>query len=359
MRAWVAAFVVAVALGTAPPAHPSPGDAAVAKTLLEAGKKAFGARKYEEALALLRKAQAEDPALLEAIAWKAQALEKVKDDAAALAAYREFLDLLSRKEASGGATAEERRQGTAAEKRVEALAFAEREFARLEGKFASDLMALARDRIQKGDPSSALRAAERILAVLPKHPEATALRNGFVEPSEGGPFADVAAWKDYLPGRPFPVDSAVYAEGILTLDTKSGGKLRIQPPVSLGPDFAYEVEFRLLAAHEPAWSAGLCFGETQDGLYTLQAGRSEVSLLQGKVGGAPRTLASIAVAPVEPGAWHRLGIVVRGNRWRIWYDGEGLAEGADDSVVTISGEIGIAQKSSKVERRVLRTGTLR
>jgi tetratricopeptide (TPR) repeat protein len=106
------------------------GDAVVARTLLQNGKKAVTYRKYDEAVTLLRKALVEDPDLAEAAYWIGVALDRSKDDLGALAAYRDFLAILDRKGAA--ATPEEKKLRGTAQRRVDALAAGEKEFRKLE-----------------------------------------------------------------------------------------------------------------------------------------------------------------------------------------------------------------------------------
>src|SRR5688572_12966965 len=95
--------LLALSLLLGAPAGAVAGDSVVAGALLAQGKKALSSRKFEDAVALFHKAWTEDPNLAEAVYWKAQALEKMKNASAALVAYRDFLALVEKKKAAGRA----------------------------------------------------------------------------------------------------------------------------------------------------------------------------------------------------------------------------------------------------------------
>jgi tetratricopeptide (TPR) repeat protein len=359
MRAMLSVGVLlgALILG---PAHPAlAGDSVVAKTLFTEGKKAFNARKYEDAATLFKKAASEDPFLIEAVSWRAQALEKCKDTAGALAAYREYISLAERKKGSGGLSPEEDRLRGAAEKRVEALAQSEKEFRALEEKYVADLLAVAKARLAKGEPAAALKAADRVLEILPRQEEALALHRRLSEESPNGPFAAVFEWKDLLADRSFQSNSVSYTEGKLTLDATIGGKLRPTPGVSFGSDFGYEAEFRIATAYDPAWTAGLSFGDTSEGYYGLIAYRTKLDLAYGKPPANPTILGSVATEEVAVEAWHRIGVLTRGNVIEGWLDGRKCIESTLKGRTDAAGEIGISMTCCRVEWRLIRAGRIK
>lgn len=341
------------------PAPAVAGDPVVAKTLLESARKSLAAKKYDEAVQLLKRVSTEDPSLIEAVYLRAQALEKLKDDPGALAAYREFLDLFAKKAASGGTTPEEQKLKPPAEKRVAAMAVPEAEFRKLEEKYVADLLAYARDRAAK-DPAAALRAANRVLEVAPRNPEALALRDRLGPPKDPGPFGEIETWRDFLKEGAFKAGPGIdLADGVLTIDTKTGGKLRPNPRSEPEGKFAFESEFRVLDVWEETWNLGLSAGETAAGYYGVTISRTAVEVHYGKAGTKPITVASRAMAPLDLAAWHRFGMVARGPALEVWLDGEKVVDVKVTLTADLAGELGISQQGCRAARRVLRMGQFR
>ncbi len=345
-------------------AAPAPaGDAAVARTLLETGKKAVHGRKYEEGVAILRKALQEDPDLSEAAYWIAVARERDKDDAGALAGYREFLGILDRR---GSPTAEEQRLRALAEKRLDALAAGEKELKKVEDRYVDDLLAFARDRLAK-DPAAALRALDRVFEVRPAYPAAASLHEkitgkpyGGGDPGAPGPFARVAAWTDMIRERTILDDRNIsYAGELMVVDIKGGSRLGPDRPVDVGTAFAYETEFRVTETYETGWCAGISFAENGDEWVSafLRGAQLIVSRASKREPGHT-DLANRAVPATDRDTWHRLGVVVRGSSWELWYDGKKVAEDRVQYRPDLGGEIGIWQQGCRAERRILRAGRL-
>src|SRR5690349_19435584 len=226
------ALVAAASLAGPPPARA--GDPSVARTLLESGKKALAARKVDEAVAHFRKALAEDANLVEAAYWIGAARDKDKDDAGALAAYREFLSLLEKR---GNPSSDEGKLKALADKRVDALAAAEKEFQKLEDKYVEDLLAFAR-------------------AKYPKEPAVAALA------LEGVPASrSVKEWRDLLRERAISSDAITFPGEVMAFDAKDGTKVTSKHPIDEGGNLVYEMEFRVTDVHDPGWLAGLSFSE--------------------------------------------------------------------------------------------------
>jgi tetratricopeptide (TPR) repeat protein len=333
----------------------APGDPAVARTLFDGGRKAFRSRKYTEAVSLFQKAWIEDPELLEAIYWKGQAEERMKDKEAALVSYREFLDLL--REKKGGPTSEEKRLRSKVRRRVRALAVAENEFDALEERYIDSLARIMASRLEKGEPNTALEAAQRILEVDPDHEEALAVRKK-LEP-DVDPYADVSEWTELVKDKRFQGSRVSYADGVMTLETTAGGRLRPIPGVRLEGNYGCEVEFRIPTIHDDQWQAGLFFGDDGRLFYALLVFGDKVELLHGGPAAAPRTLASVARNFEEPEAWHRLGFVVRQGVVVCWLDGERIITAPADDTRPTNGELGLIQTKSRVEWRVARAGRIR
>lgn len=331
------------------------GDAVVAKALLESGKKALAAKKYDEAIPLFRKALAEDPTLIEATYWRAQVHEKAKDDASALAAYREFLDLYAKK---AGITADDQKLKALAEKRVEALAVAEREFQKLEEKYVADLLALAKAKVAS-DPGAALAAANRVLEIAPKNAEALALRDRLGEKKTESPFAGVEAWRELVKDKSFRTDSVKYPADVMTIDLATGAKFRPEPPVELTTDYAAEMEVRIAAVYDDKWFAGFTIGETKEGYFTVSIEKAQVRVLYYRPKQRPDHVASHAIAPPDLTAWHRLGLCVHGARIEVYLDGEKVIDESQSQRVDFSGELGVGQLAAKAEYRMAHVGSFK
>lgn len=332
------------------------GDAVVARTLLESGKKAFNAKKYDEAIPLLRKAFAEDPTLIEADYWRAQSLEKTKDDVGALAAYREFLDLYGKKAAP---SADEQKLKPLADKRVEALAVNDRAFQKLEEKYVADLLAIAKAKIA-GDPSAALLAANRVLEIEPKNASALALRDRLSEKKTENPFAGVESWREFVKDKAFHAEVVKYVGDLMTFEVKNGGKLRPEPPSTMATDYAAETEFRVAEVFDPtSWGVGFSFGETKDGWYQLNLERAQVTVKYGKAKQRPDPVSSFAMQPVDPAAWHRLGFDVHGVRIEVYLDGVKVIDDAQGQRSDFSGDLGVTVIGCRAEFRTFRAGAFK
>lgn len=353
--------LLALALLLGAPAVPAAGDSVVAGALLAQARKAMGSRKYEDAVALFHKAWTEDPNLVEAVYWKAQALEKMKDAPAALAAYRDFLALVEKKKAAGGTNAEEEKLRAQAAKRVESLAVSETEFRNLEAKYVAEMLTAMRGFVAKNASAGALEAAGRVLEVAPTNAEALAVKKKLAvpEPKDAGPFAGVLEWTDVLGEKLFPAsESVVYGNGTVALDVKSSGKLRPRPGVNFTSDFGYDAEFRVADPYSKDWNVGIVFGDTSDGYFSLNLKSGGLSLLFGSPRAAPATLGDVILPGIDAAAWHSLGVVSRGNVVQAWLDGKKQLEATITQRSDATGEIGVQLTACRAEWRRVRAGRI-
>jgi tetratricopeptide (TPR) repeat protein len=348
MVRWLAAPFLVAALAVAALC----GDAVVAKSLFDSGKKAFAAKKYDEAVPLFRKAFAEDATLLEAVYWRAQAHEKANDAVSALAAYRDFLDLLGKK---SGATAEEQKLKPLAEKRVDALSVADREFQKLEDKYVADLLAVAKAKLAS-DPAAALAAAMRVLEAQPKNAEALALRDRLGDKKEENPFAGIDTWRDFVKDKTLRSEVVKYAGDLMTIEIKAGGKIRPDPAMTLGTDFGAEMEVRVAEVFDPAWVVGFSIGETKDGYYGVTLENSQVRVLYGKPKARPTIIASLATQPLDRAVWHKLGLVVHGAHIMVYVDGQKVIDESQGERADFSGDVGVTVVGSRAEFRMAKFG---
>lgn len=366
---WVLAAVAALAApvlchSILPPAARA-GDATVARTLFDSAKKAFNGRRYDEAVILYRKAFDEDPTLIEAVYWIGLSQDRRKDDAAALAAYREFLNLCDA--AGSGLDGEPKKLRATAEKRVDALAVGEKEFRKLEDRAVADLLDFANAHFVR-DPAIAREAVERILAWRPDDGTAQALfeklggapRNRPAAGDAGatGPFATVKVWRDLLADHAIKTDAITYEGDVMVLDTKGGSKITPSRPIPLGGVYCYEVDLRIAEAYEGAWLTGLTFGETKSGFYSAFLQKAQVVLIDAAEGRGNRELAVKPLPLIETGSWHRLGVVVRGTSVEVWLDGKAVIDERIKDREDLKGDIGVFQQGCRTERRVFRAGDL-
>src|SRR5690349_11699944 len=327
------ALAAAAHLAGAPPARA--GDPSVARTLLESGKKALAARKIDEAVAHFRKALAEDANLVEAAYWIGAACDRDKDDAGALAAYRDFLSLLEKR---GNPSAEETKLKVLADKRVDALAAGEKEFQKLEDRYVEDLLAFARARYAR-DPAVAALALDRVLAARPNHAAALSLyekiggrpggKGDGPDAADGGVLASrgVKEWRDLLGERAITSSFVSFAGEVMTFDTKAGKKVTAKHAIDMGANFVYEMEFRVVEAYDPGWLSGLTFAEKPDaGFVSLFVQAGKMVLFQEADDGTRKELANVSLPAVELDAWHRLTLVARGDAVEGWLDGKKVVD---------------------------------
>jgi tetratricopeptide (TPR) repeat protein len=341
-------------------------DAKVAETLFKSGKQAYTKGDYAGAITYFEKALAEDAALAEACWWRGSAQEKAGDKGAALASYREFLGLLAAKPAP---TKEELRLKALAEKSVEALAGGEKEYRKLEDALLANLVQFAKESFVR-DPGIARKALAHALALRPDHAEALKLREKFGGPAadaapapadktgaEPPPFKAVKSWKDLIADKSIESTAITYAEKLMTIETKQGLLIRPESPLDLGTSYAFETEFRVMAAYERGWLVGLLFaGEKKEVFLSAQVLSSRVEILRARGPGAQEEAGCFDTPALEMETWHRLGVLVQGPSVDVWFDGNKVLSYRDPDGKDLAGEIGIFQQRCRTERRVFRAG---
>jgi hypothetical protein len=343
------------------------GDPKVAESLLKSGKQALSKGEHESAATFFTKAFEEDDALIEACWWRGQALEKAGDKAAALTAYRQYLSFVAEKAQSGSASREELRLRGLAEKSVDVLAAGEKEFRRIEDAYVASLMQFAKDNFVR-DPSISAKALAMLAAVRPDYEEAAKLRaklgggaeapaassGGPAAPGQPfGPFKDVRKWRDLIAEK--TIKDPTYANGLMTFSTNEG---TLQTPgefIDLGENYAYEHEFRLTRVADRGWLIGLVVGWKGGSCYTAFVQQSSVVLCSATRTGAT-DLVNVPIPEVDPAAWHRFGVTVRGPEIELWLDGKKHVSWRRPDGAAVAGEIGIYQQTCTSERRVLRAG---
>lgn len=376
----VAALVAGALCVTSAPFAPSAeaGDAKVADSLLKSGRQAFAKGDFEGAVSFFKKAQEENPDLIEACWWKAASQEKAGDKASALASYREFVTCFDGKNASGATMSkEETRLKGLAEKAIEVLAAGEKEFKKLEDAYVASLLAFAKDTFVR-DPGMSRKAVDAILAVRPDHDEARKLLEklggapaaaGEAKPAPSktgsgpapGPFRDVKTWQDLLANETFGAkDHITYVDGVMVLDTKDGSAILPRDAIEVGSSFAYEMDVHVAQVYDRGWLSGLTFAGTGEGKSFLCAFVSQARVVVMKAEGTDgsQDVAIYEMAPLDTNAWHRLGVVVKGPAVDVWFDGKKVTSWREPSARDLTGDLGVFQQRCRTERRLFRAGKI-
>ncbi|MHC5036211.1 MAG: tetratricopeptide repeat protein [Planctomycetota bacterium] len=362
-------------LGLFPLSLPDPvlgGDPEVAEILFKTGKTALARRQFEVAVSKFQKALSEDPALIQAAYWLGVAWEKKGEKGEALKAFRDYLMRFEEKRKGKEPSTEEIRFRALAEKRVEALAAGEREFQKLEETFIDALMKFARDHFLR-DPAASLKALRLLLTLQPDHKPAERLfkkLGGKLEPPETGevplqpppgtgPFADVKSWKDLIALKTFGKSGDwEYQEGRMVVDLK-GGKIAWPTAfVGGGEAFAFEIEVRILEVYERGWLVGPVFGAKQGEFVSAFFQKTQVVLHEALKSGRS-DLGQHTMPPIQRNAWHRIGVLVRGPRIEVWFDGKKVIEYKASTRQDFRGQIGFFHQRCKAEYRVLRLGEIK
>jgi tetratricopeptide (TPR) repeat protein len=367
--ALVAALCAPALLGPPSAGVALAGDDAVAKALFDSGKDAFAKRRYEDAVALFRRALAESGERLEAAYWQAQAHEKLGQTKDALAAYREFLALHKGATSLGQADKAHAALARKAEQAVEKLGAAERELDALNSGAVAKLLDFARAR-REVHPALARDALRRVLVLDPEHPEAAQLLSelggpGSAEAPVGtpppGPFERLAKgpWQDCIADRTFGTKSATYAGGLMTVDTKSGSILVPVERLRTGERFVAEADFRVTEAHETSWLVGFAVGWGKPEFYSTFAQRGQVVINRGHAQRGPvEDVDTHPMKPLDPRRWHRLGVRVEGRAMVVWFNGEVVVRTEVSDAQALQGDLALFVQRCKAEFRLLRVAPL-
>lgn len=361
---WGAAALIglsALLAGLAPPLQA--GDHDLAEFLLEGGKKAIQKRQYDDGIARLEKALAEDEGVIEAHYWIGYAEEKRGDPAAAVAAYRRF------REACKGCESKLERGLSnllrKAESRLRVLAAAEIELAKLNESFIRDVLALAKTSFVR-DPALARRAVHLVLALDPGHPEAlklTAKLGGESTAAAGGadeeadPAKEVATWDDFLARSLFGTnDGWSYANGRLRIHDEGQGSFVTPKRAYASPkDFVYEIEGKIEESFGN-WCLGVCFAKHESSWFACHFSRAEVVLWRVMDAARSEDIVRHPIDPLELDTWHRLTVAAKGNRLDVYLDGKKQFSHVHDGLRNFGGDVGTFHQRNRCEIRVLRMG---
>ena len=355
------------------------GDAELAKFLLKGACEDLGGKRYDDAIKKLRRVLEEDPTRIEALYWRGVALEKKADLPGALDAYRAFVVPVDAKGAAGGSSKEEQDLQRKAQARVDALSAGEGELAKLDDAFVGALLAFAKANSVK-DPVIAVRALDALIAVRPGHEEARGLREklgpwlpgsaaapaGAEKQTPGdadaSPFRAVKAWTDLIAGRAFGTnDGWEYEKGVLVIDRAGAGALA-RPGKGMefeaGSAYAYELECRFGEVRGESPIVGLAFGINGGNLLLAILGPGFV-VLHEEHEDARYDRSRTEVASFDASGWHRLGVLVKGQRVGVWLDGKRVAEYTVEDRPDLAGGLGLEHQHCRVEIRTLRWGPVR
>jgi tetratricopeptide (TPR) repeat protein len=338
------------------------GDPALAKFLLEAGRKSVEKKQYDDALSKLEKAAAEDPTLAEARYWIGVAHDRKGDAPKAITAYRTFRDACTTAAAEAPLDKELAKLLKAAEVRLGVLAAAEVELQKLNDAFVARTLAFAKAQFVR-DPLIAGRALRLLLLSAPGHEEAKRLLeklggapgagSGKVD---GGPHNDVKKWTDLLATQFLKGSTLVYERDVMVFDDKDGKLYMPKAPYDSTKAYVYEIEFRLLQAHTDTWYFGLVFGQApQGGQLVTMLGAMDVLLVK-ELDRVKTELANRPVPPVKPEEWHRLTLCVSGRRVEVFVDDKPLINEEVRSREDLAGSIGLFHQRNRLEVRRWRFG---
>jgi hypothetical protein len=339
----------------------SAGDGERAKALVAHGAKALAGGDTEGAITKFRAATVEDPDSVEAWCGLGQALERKEDRAGAVAAYRRGSDAWVSVRASGAEPSGEARDAYGrALPRLDALAPGEADLRRLRGRYAAELVGLARGNLTK-DPAAARRAVDVALIAAPDDEEARELAET-LENSDGDPGgADSAGWTwdDWIARRAIDSEAATYGERSMTYDVADKGEIAwAHPAVEPEGSFVLDMELRFAERHAASSHAGWVFyGIAKDRFLAAFVGGDELIL---HLGGTEREdLERVAVGPPKSKAgWTRLTVTVEGGKkLSVALDGKKLIRYELPADFDPGGRTGVWTQRSKVEYRRLRVGS--
>jgi tetratricopeptide (TPR) repeat protein len=360
-RHWVAvasaALLATLLLATSAGAE----DSALAKFLLEGGRKDLEKKQYDDALTKLEKAAVEDPKLLEARYWIAVANERKGDVPKAVAAYRAFRDACAA--ATPPPDKELAKLLKATEARLTVLAAAEVELQKLNEAFVAKALAFAKGNYVR-DPVLATRALQDVLLLAPGHAEATALLEkltglGTTKKSnpDGGPYKDVAQWDDFLRTKFLGTNAGwEYTEDLLKIDKKGGSFVWPRREYTAPKAYVVELEAQIVEAYPSKSCFGIGFGKKgEDSWYALHLGKTEVVLWRVD-GPSHKDLLTITREPLEIGTWNRLALVVDGLKLEGFLNDKKVLSFEVTDRDNLGGPIGIWYQDSRFEIRRFRAG---
>jgi len=348
---------------------PALADAEAAKEFLKLGKAAVRKKKFSDAISRFEKALEEDPSLIEAQYWIAVALDRDGDKNGAIQAFRDFLARYGEKKAKGLASRGETKLERLGRKRLNVLAIWEAKFEKIEKTFISDLIKFAR-KYSATDSASAVKALKVLLEICPGHADAQAFlqRLGGAGPEEpveseagpeiAAPFRKAHSWKDLLGLKIFRAKEKWTFEGkTLVGDLQDGMVFLPNTVIMSGSAYAVEIEARQLTEYHRGWLIGFIFGNRKGEFLSAFFQKTQLVLHQELASGGT-DLDKVAIPPIDPKAWHRLGAIVRGNSIEVWFDGKHILSGTHPTRSDLNGEIGLFQQRCKAQYRVIRSGKL-
>ena len=333
-------------------------DKDLAKFLLEGGKKAVGKRDYDEGVKRLKKALAEDEALIEAHYWIGFARDKQKDMASAVAGYRAFRDACAKRSNLPKSLASLLRK---AKSRLKVLAAGETELEKLNQRFAKEASALAEKSFLR-DPELARRAAQAAIALAPGHKGAlkilTKMGVGVSnEPSGEGPTKDVLKWKDFLGDSMFGTNPGwSYSNHMLKIDKRQGQFITPSRAFESPEAYVYEIEAKFLEFRDDP-GVGICFGVVGPTWVTCHMNPGEVVLW--KTNAETRSQENLVRHPHDPlklDTWYRLAVAVKGPMVEVFWNGKKIFERKVSNKKHLAGDVGTFCQHCVCQIRVLRFG---
>lgn len=344
----------------------------MAKFLMKGGKDDLAKKAYDAALTKFERAEREDPTLLESVYCQALALDRKGDAGGAIQAYRRYLTAMEKKSADGPPSKDDAALLKKAQERLDALAAGGAERRKLDDAFVEALMAFARTNFVK-DPTVTREALSIVADVRPENAEAKKMLDKLGGPlprpderktpdpvvpaadAEQG-FKAVKAWRDLLEERRFGDNPGwMYETDKLVIDSEGASISRPATVENTSTSYAIEFECRVVEGRGAKPAAGMVFAYREGDAFSLYLTETDVVLTRSQ-GGADADVRRIELTPPGLGVWHRLGAIVRGNKIEVWLDGKKREDHESTTRYNLTGELGVFQRDSKAEFRLMRSG---
>lgn len=351
---------LAIVLSAAPVTF---ADKEAAQEFLKLGRNAIFKRQYDEAVERFTKALEEDPELIEAQYWLANALDKKNDTAGAIVAYRRYLSLFRKKK---DASREETRLEKLADRRLSVIAKGGRELEDLDEEFAREIMRYARSWHGK-DAAAALKALRLLLGILPENEDARELferYGGTLDGMGGGgsgepeAFSRVRKWRDLVEMKDFGDPPGFKHEGKELVVEAKQGKIQF-PRMTFQSSAYYAIEMECLLEEEfnRGWLMGIAFGSGADDCILAILLNASLDLAENRQG-RPHNLAQANMPPLDMTRPHKIAIVVQGNTIEVYLDGTRQIRFEHPERSNFNGDIGIFQQGCRARYTSMRFGKL-
>ncbi len=332
-------------------------DQDLAKFLIKHGRAELAKGKYEDAMVKFVKARREDPTMLEATYWLAQALDKRKNIQTAVREYRRFLQNVHEATLAGVVRKEDKKLLSKARSRLKSLDRVGVAIDGIHAKFADALCAAAKDKM-KSDAGFALHAMKWAQSVAPTHTaSATMLKE--IE-SRRGPrtpaFDTITRWRDLLASHYFGRnDGWTYKGPEVEIHAQGGAQVKSPKPIRSGTSYGVTVDVELLAFLNDAKTSvfGITFAVSEDealgALFIHNKGKqdrvalSHIDLRSKK----DRPIKVLNMEPWKPGIPRRISVRVVGKSVEVFLNDKSVMRESIESMSSLQGSIGITYQNAR------------